>query len=97
MLFLGAGSNVLFSDAGYPGLVIRNRLRGRERAGSEIQVSGGEDLGETIRWVNRLGLAGMERLYGIPGTLAGAVVGNAGRLRAGDRGPDPGGVLLVAG
>ena len=77
-LFLGAGSNVLFSDAGYEGLVIRNRLRGRERAGNEIRVSGGEDLGETIRWVNRLGLAGMERLYGIPGTVAGAVVGNAG-------------------
>ncbi len=77
-LFLGAGSNVLFSDAGYGGLVIRNRLRGRERAGNEIRVSGGEDLGEIIRWVNRLNLAGMERLYGIPGTVAGAVVGNAG-------------------
>ena len=47
-------------------------------AGNEVRVSGGEDLGETIRWVNGLGLAGMERLYGIPGTLAGAVVGNAG-------------------
>lgn len=78
VLFLGAGSNVLFSDSGYEGLVIRNRLRGRERAGNEVRVSGGEDLGETIRWVNSLGLAGMERLYGIPGTLAGAVVGNAG-------------------
>ena len=78
VLFLGAGSNVLFSDAGYTGLVIRNRLHGRERAGNEIRVSGGEDLGETIRWVNRLGLGGMERLYGIPGTVAGAVVGNAG-------------------
>lgn len=78
VLFLGTGSNVLFSDAGYAGLVIRNRLQGRERAGNEIRVSGGEDLGETIRWVNRLGLAGMERLYGIPGTVAGAVVGNAG-------------------
>ncbi len=78
VLFLGAGSNVLFADAGYEGLVIRNRLRGRERAGNEVRVSGGEDLGETIRWVNGLGLAGMERLYGIPGTLAGAVVGNAG-------------------
>ena len=78
VLFLGAGSNVLFADAGYEGLVIRNRLRGRERAGNEIRVSGGEDLGETIRWVNGLGLSGLERLYGIPGTLAGAVVGNAG-------------------
>lgn len=78
VLFLGAGSNVLFADAGYEGLVIRNRLRGRDRSGNEVRVSGGEDLGETIRWVNGLGLAGMERLYGIPGTVAGAVVGNAG-------------------
>lgn len=77
-LFLGAGSNVLFADSGFQGLVIRNRLRGRERDGNQVRVSGGEDLGETIRWVNALGLAGMERLYGIPGTLAGAVVGNAG-------------------
>ncbi len=78
VLFLGDGSNVLFSDDGFPGLVLRNRILGIERSGNEVQVGGGEDLGRLIGWLNRQGLGGMERIYGVPGTLAGAVVGNAG-------------------
>lgn len=78
VLFLGDGSNVLFSDDGFAGLVLRNRILGIERSGNEVQVGGGEDLGRLIGWLNRRGLGGMERIYGVPGTLAGAVVGNAG-------------------
>ncbi len=78
VLVLGEGSNVLAADAGFPGLVIRNCIRGIERDGLEVRVGGGENLPGFIRWLNREGLAGMERMYGIPGTVAGAVVGNAG-------------------
>ena len=78
VLYLGEGSNVLFSDDGFPGLVLRNRTRGKERSGGELRVAGGEDLGEVIRWANRNRLGGMENMYGIPGTVAGALVGNAG-------------------
>jgi len=77
-LFLGEGSNVLFSDAGFRGLVIKNRFLGFERQGDEVQVAGGENLGEVIQRINRFHLAGLECMYGIPGTVAGAIVGNAG-------------------
>ncbi len=77
-LFLGEGSNVLAPDAGFPGVVLRNRILGRERSGEEVVVGGGENLPALIRWLNGQGLAGMENMYGIPGTVAGAVVGNAG-------------------
>lgn len=78
IVYLGEGSNVLFPDEGFPGLVIRTRARGRRRQGSEVELGGGENLQAVIDWLNKLGLSGMERMYGIPGTLAGALVGNAG-------------------
>jgi UDP-N-acetylmuramate dehydrogenase len=78
IFYLGHGSNVLFSDGSLPGLVIQNLIKGRQQSGNEVELGGGEKLEDVIGWVNDLGLAGMERLYGIPGTLAGALVGNAG-------------------
>jgi len=77
-LTIGEGSNLLFSDSGFAGQIIRNRILGRERSGSEVEIGGGENLSEVIEWLNQHGLAGMERMYGIPGTIAGALVGNAG-------------------
>jgi UDP-N-acetylmuramate dehydrogenase len=77
-LFLGEGSNILFSDRGYPGLIIKNRIVGCDREGDEVVIGGGANLGDSIRTLNRMQLAGMERMYGIPGSVAGAVVGNAG-------------------
>ena len=78
VLFLGEGSNLLFSDHGFPGLLIQNRIRGKKTSGDAVEVGGGENLGTAIRWLNRLQLGGMERMYGIPGSVAGALVGNAG-------------------
>lgn len=78
IFYLGEGSNVLFSDAGLPGLVVQNRMSGMEQSGNEAELGAGEKLEDVICWLNGLGLAGLERLYGIPGTIAGALVGNAG-------------------
>ncbi|MFB3068418.1 MAG: UDP-N-acetylmuramate dehydrogenase [Acidobacteriota bacterium] len=78
IFYLGEGSNVLFSDEGFPGLVLQNRITGMEHYGEEVELGGGENLEEAIRRLNQLSLSGMERLYGIPGTVAGALVGNAG-------------------
>lgn len=79
IFYLGDGSNVLFPDGNWPGLVIQNFIKGRQQKSStEVQLCGGENLQNVVCWLNDLGLAGMECLYGIPGTLAGALVGNAG-------------------
>ena len=79
---LGAGTNILVSDKGIRGLVIENKARG-----SRFEVLGEEAIlwaeagallkdlaGESVR----RGLAGLEWAVGIPGTVGGAVVGNAG-------------------
>jgi len=75
---LGGGSNVLIPDAGLRGLVIRPR-------GGEIAVVGRElvkaDAAVTInglvRWTINRGLAGLEAWAGTPGTVGGAIYGNA--------------------
>ena len=78
ILYLGDGSNIIFSDKGFPGLLIQNRFKGRNRSKNEVEIGSAENLEEVITWLNHLGLQGMERMFGIPGTIGGALVGNAG-------------------
>jgi len=76
---LGGGTNVVFSDAGYEGLVLdTTRLRGRRAEGSCLIAGAGESLSKLAWWACTLGLSGLEWGYGIPGTVGGAVVMNAG-------------------
>ena len=77
-VIISEGSNVLFPDSGFPGLVVQILIPGIEQEGNEVTVGAGENLGSVIEWLNQRRLQGMERMYGIPGSLAGAVVGNAG-------------------
>lgn len=83
-LFLGAGTNVLFPDEGFRGVVIRTGLiRGCriDPEGSDtarIRVAAGESLAAVIKKVCNDGRGGMEPMWGIPGTFGGAVAGNAG-------------------
>jgi UDP-N-acetylmuramate dehydrogenase len=65
-LVLGRGSNVLFDDDGYKGLVIKS--------GFEAGVS----LHSLIQQTANKGLGGLEKLEGIPGTVGGAIFMNAG-------------------
>ncbi len=76
----GGGSNILFDDAGFRGLLIRNRIVQPIRADKEgqILVSAGTDLRALVGEAAASGLAGLEFLSGIPGTVGGAVHGNAG-------------------
>ena len=81
---LGGGSNVLVSDTGVRGLVVRARHGAitRPRAGS-VRASAGVTLNGLIRCMVRRGLGGLEAWAGTPGTVGGAVHGNAhfrGRL-----------------
>jgi len=81
---LGGGSNVLISDAGVRGLVIRPRggsitsiSPSRVRADAAVTING------LVRWTITHGAAGLEAWAGTPGTVGGAVFGNAhfgGRL-----------------
>ena len=83
---LGNGSNVIFEDAGYAGLVIsmrrfRNDLITMDFERLQVTVSAGVSLARLVRFCQESGLAGMEFLAQIPGTVGGALVLNAGFSR----------------
>ena len=85
---IGGGSNVLVSDAGVRGLVVRVRHGTISRTGAgTVRADGGVTVNHLVRWTAQRGLSGLERWAGTPGTVGGAVRGNAhfdGRL-IGDR------------
>lgn len=77
---LGKGSNVLISDSGWPGLVV-NLCSGFCRINWNadcVQAESGALLNTLINQVIDKGFSGMEQLAGIPGTVGGAVIMNAG-------------------
>ena len=75
---IGGGNNLLFDDAGYRGLILRNRLEGVVREGHRLRVLSGTGLPCVLREALAAGLSGLEFLTGIPGTVGGAIYGNAG-------------------
>jgi UDP-N-acetylmuramate dehydrogenase len=81
---LGGGSNVLVSDKGVRGVVVLNRARRVEfvdrpqTASPFVWAESGANFGLLARQAAQRGLGGLEWAAGIPGTLGGAVVGNAG-------------------
>ena len=77
---IGGGSRVLIPDEGVQGLVIQLSAPafGKiEAHGDRITAGGGARLGHLVATAVRDGLAGLEALVGIPGTVAGALRGNA--------------------
>lgn len=85
---LGGGSNILVRDEGVSGLVVRMAapaFSDISLAGHVLSAGGGAKLGQAISTSVREGLAGLEALVGIPGTIGGALHGNAGS-RGGDIG-----------
>jgi UDP-N-acetylmuramate dehydrogenase len=83
-LLLGAGTNVLFRDDGFRGVVIRTglirgcRIDADESDTARVCVAAGEPLAALIKKTCNDGWGGMEPMWGIPGTFGGAVVTNAG-------------------
>ena len=77
---LGRGSNLLVSDAGYEGTVIHisEALAGISIEGEFITAGAGATLGSIAAAALGAGLAGFEFAAGIPGTLGGAIIMNAG-------------------
>ncbi len=78
---LGAGSNLLVSDQGLPGLVICTRYLRQadfDRDTGRVTAAAGEPMA-TLAWkAAKYGCTGLEWMVGIPGTVGGAVVMNAG-------------------
>ncbi len=77
-LVLGRGSNVLVSDDGYDGTVIINRYETVSEKGGIVTAGSGTRLSVLCGFMCEHGLGGMEWAAGIPGTLGGAAVMNAG-------------------
>jgi len=85
---LGGGSNVLVREEGVPGLVLQlsaDAFCEIKVQGTRVIAGGGAKLGHVISTSVREALAGLEPLVGIPGTIGGALHGNAGS-RGGDIG-----------
>ena len=75
---IGAGSNLVAGDGGFSGLIIENAIEKFARNNSEVSVGAGNNLLRLVYKLDRLGLGGLERMAGIPGTVGGAVYGSAG-------------------
>jgi UDP-N-acetylmuramate dehydrogenase len=77
---IGGGYNILFDDAGFRGLILKNSIRGIKKSQESglLRASGGAPLGDLAGYAVENGLSGFEFLAGIPGTVGGAVCGNAG-------------------
>lgn len=80
--FIGAGSNILFADEGWPGTIVRYLSTDFTppvlQPDGTWRVSAALELDALAAWASRHGIARWEAFSGIPGTLGGALVGNAG-------------------
>jgi len=87
---LGGGSNILIGDKGFRGLVVKNRSKniriigfgGKIKGGigvrkALVEVDSGLPFNRLVRFTIEEGLAGFEEFLGLPGTVGGAIIGNA--------------------
>ena len=85
---LGGGSNILVSDSGVPGMVLHLSAAAFSQIeinGCQVRAGGGAKLAHLVSTTVGAGLAGLEQLAGIPGSVGGALHGNAG-TQSGDIG-----------
>ncbi|MFH1700302.1 MAG: UDP-N-acetylmuramate dehydrogenase [Candidatus Zixiibacteriota bacterium] len=75
---IGQGSNLLVSDTGFRGLIIRNCIRRIEVQSNDIIAGAGEMLDKIVDFSAECSLTGFEFAAGIWGTIGGAIYGNAG-------------------
>ena len=75
---IGRGTNVLFTDKGFRGLIIKNLSKEIRFMNGEIIADSGVLLSQIIRFSVENNLTGLEPLYGLPGTIGAAAWGNAG-------------------
>ncbi len=77
-MIIGGGSNIIFSDKGYPGLVIENRSAQIEIQGESLVADSGVFSERLVRTAAEYGKSGLEFVAGIPATVGGMVINNVG-------------------
>jgi UDP-N-acetylmuramate dehydrogenase len=78
-VIIGGGTNILVSDSGFKGLVIKVDVKGMASLGSDvIECGAGEQLEDLVNFAAESGLTGLEFAAGIVGSVGGAIYGNAG-------------------
>jgi len=75
---IGDGSNLIPSDLGFDGLIIKNQILDFIVQDKTVFLGAGNNLLSSILRLDKLGLAGLEKMAGIPGTIGGAIYGSAG-------------------
>ncbi len=75
---LGEGTNILFDDSGFSGLVLRNKIDFITREKDFVVVGSGTGFSKVVKFYIQNSFSGLEWAGGLPGTIGGAVRGNAG-------------------
>ena len=78
MFILGGGTNLLISDSGFDGLVLRPDIKEIKIKGATIMAGAGASMADLLKQATDHSLSGLEWAGGLPGTVGGAVRGNAG-------------------
>jgi len=78
VMVIGGGTNLIVSDSGFRGLVLRYNASRLSVDGERVTADAGAVLQDLVDFANGLGLKGLETLAGIPGWVGAAVYGNAG-------------------
>ena len=75
---IGGGTNLIVSDAGFSGIVLRFTAAGISKEGGVIRAQAGAELQALVDYSIGEGLQGVETMTGIPGSVGAAIYGNAG-------------------
>lgn len=81
LFVLGGGTNLLIADAGFAGLVLKPAVMQPSADGETMTVGAGVSVAELLKFTIAHSLIGLEWAGGLPGTVGGAIRGNAGAFR----------------
>ena len=82
VFILGKATNILFNDGGFRGLVLKDEINFIEKKGDVIKAGSGVLISDLLDYCVQNLLSGLEWAGGLPGTVGGAIRGNAGAFGA---------------
>ncbi len=75
---IGGATNILFDDDIFPGLILKNSIDFISKDGNKIEIGAGTSIQKVVDYCIQNSLSGFEWAGGLPGTIGGAIFGNAG-------------------